>query len=128
MGNRINATYGYRIEKNGKITYYPEWCGEGECYKDLKAWESGKGVIYIPEGDFDEHPDGLVPDATAWTRESWIDYVRERMKEDVDSNIWGNEDFVENVAECVLKEVEWEDLSTRVEDIDFEEAFNDFIR
>ena len=103
---------GYRFTKDtGLVTYYGGATDEGECYKDLEAWRSGKGVIYIPEHSL---PCTSL-DEPLWTRENWTEWVRTTIAEDRPQYATDTA-FVEFIAEAILQECQWEDLATRLEE------------
>ena len=58
---KIEKVYpaGWKMETNDETYYFGEYgrfgcyCNEGVVYKDENAFETGEGVCYIPEYDFD---------------------------------------------------------------------------
>lgn len=112
IGNKEINTKGEVVKYNGGET------DNGICYKDLDAWQKGEGVIYISEygldaDDTDEH----------WTKKSWLAWVKDACECE---GIPTDEDFIEYIAECILHECDWQDLSTMLEEIDLYENFVDF--
>lgn len=85
---------------------------EGECFKDLNAWETGQGVIFIGEYQLAD-----LEGEDLWTRDSWLDWVRQELAPD-----YNDEQFIQYVAKQVLEACDWTDLSTELdeclEDID----------
>lgn len=49
----IKTTVGWRVETPDKTYYVGEYSYQGVVYKDDNAYDSGCGVCYIPEYDFD---------------------------------------------------------------------------
>lgn len=117
----IKATIGERIlNDNGEvIKYIGGQTDNGECYKDLDAWKSGKGVIYISEyGLIDLDNGSLNCDDVMWTREAWLEWVRIEVYA-----VYGEcveDEFIEWVAEGVLQSCDWQDLSTLLNEYDFD--------
>lgn len=116
---KIETTIGYRVIENDTIEYFGGQTDNGECYKDLDAWENGTGVIYISEY-------GLQCDTLddAWTRETWLEWVKDTLLKEEYEN-W-NDDFVEYLAEIILYECDWQDLSTLLNEIDIYEEISFF--
>ena len=129
----IKATIGYRTINNGVVKYYGGQTDNGVCYKDLNAWKSGEGVIYIGEYSLEDvnYGDFCIDDH--WTRESWLQYVRDIIAwhnfEEVNALTPIEKDLLaEWVAENCLRECEWEDLSTMLESWDWEDCIDDIMQ
>lgn len=127
----IEVTIGYRIEEyfsweNGFPKVYTKYVGgdtdNGICYKDLDAWERGgyDDVIYISEGNLKEPIDNNYG---RWTKPSWLAWVRDACECE---GIPIDEGFIEYIAECILHECDWQDLSTLLNEIDLYENFVEY--
>lgn len=128
----INATIGYRTIDNGVVKYYGGETDNGICYKDLNAWESGEGVIYIGEYSLDANDiDFCIDDH--WTAKSWLQYVKDMIAwhnfEEVNSLTPIEKDLLaEWIAENCLHECNWQDLSTMLEDWGWEDCIDDIMQ
>ena len=105
---------GKTIIKDGKLYYCGEYTNEGIVYKDLDAWEKKDNdkPIYISEAQLEGCRDWMISDEDLrkkefWTRKSWI----ERIFNDLPTPFKTRE-FAEYIAEGILYEADWADLST----------------
>lgn len=120
----IRADIGYRIEDSSfGIKYFGEETDNGICYKDFNAWKNNNGVIYIGEYELMECNVNKT-DYTLWTKSIWVDWVRDILKTEEYKN-W-NEDFVEHLAYVIFEMCDWQDLSTKLNEIDIEEEIKWF--
>lgn len=124
-GMQIHSeTIGYwSKDKFGKITYQGDFSDNGFHYKNLKAWELCNGVIYIGEYQLQDVQDGTESIENLWTRDSWIQWVKDTIKEkysnEKDINeIIKSDDFIEKLAYDCLINADWQDLSTLFDDYD----------
>ena len=111
--NVFCATCGSCLKTNsGEKKYYGGYTDNGECYKDLSAWESGEGVIYISEYQLKDLEEGIVEENELWTKQTWFDWV----KDEVTSYLYTEEnisdDFIEYIALDILELADWQDLTT----------------
>lgn len=100
--------------KDGKLYYRGEETSEGIVYKDLDAWNNYdcKHPIYISEAQLEEYEDWTISDEELrkkdfWTRKSWIDWLFDELLPP-----YKTREFAEYIAEGILYEAEWADLST----------------
>ena len=129
----INATIGYRTINNGVVKYYGGETDNGLCYKDLNAWESGEGVIYIGEYSLEDVNDSDFCIDDHWTRESWLQYVRDIIAwhnfEEINILTPTEKDLLaEWVAENCLHECDWQDLSTMLEEWNWEDCIEEIMQ
>lgn len=100
----VEATIGYRmIDVSGKVEYHGGQTDNGVCYKDLDAWKTGKGVVYIGEYGLDTKPQD------AWTRDTLLAFLRRELHE---RGVQPKDTDLEGIAEDLLDNAEWQDLST----------------
>lgn len=120
---KIEVTIGYKeVAPNGVETYFGDETEQGQCYKNLQAFENGLGVIYIGEYELEEgNCESTNP--TLWTRSSWIEYVKEKCEEELGkekiheiSDEGDYFDFIETCALSILQDCDWQDLSTLLEE------------
>lgn len=98
------ATIGYStIDAYGKVVYHGGQTDNGLCYKDLEAWETGKGVVYVSEYGLDARPQ------ETWTRESLLAFIRMELCE---RGCSVKDAKLVAIAEDLLDNAEWQDLST----------------
>ena len=105
---------GKTIIKNGKLYYCGEQTSEGIVYKDLDAWDrmDNSKPIYISEAVLALHYGWIISDEELrkedfWTRKSWIDWIFNDLPAPFKTR-----EFAEYIAEGILYEAEWADLST----------------
>jgi hypothetical protein len=113
-----------RKDIEGKVCYHGEYGENGEYYKDLNAWNTNKGVIYISEGDLDDLANEMDDDTNLWTRESWVAWVKEHITinyqdEDCYQEMIECTEFIESLAYDCLCNADWQDLSTLLNDYDY---------
>lgn len=119
---KIEVTIGYKeVAPNGVETYFGDETEQGQCYKNLQAFENGLGVIYISEGDLEEENCNSL-NINLWTRATWIEYVREQCLQSFGKEIYENVKncdfmpFIEHCALSILQDCDWQDLSTLLEE------------
>jgi hypothetical protein len=119
---KIEVTIGYKeVAHNGVETYFGDYTDNGQCYKNLQAFENGLGVIYISEGELEDGNCNSL-NSTLWTRTSWIEYVREQCLQSFGKEIYENVEksdfmpFIEHCALSILQDCDWQDLSTLLEE------------
>lgn len=110
---RIDVTCGYREEyPNGDVYYYGDSTDNGYCYKDMEAWRTGHGVCYIGENEFEE----------GWCSVNYMGNTRAEIIADVAEYLPGCDvKFIEDRAEYILQECDWQCLTTLMEEVDWEE-------
>lgn len=119
--DRHQVDCGYWYETENGIRYEGDLTFNGACYKNLEAWRSGTGVIYISEYNLCEQNDDSL---CLWTRETWLAYVRNRIRNDysdcsfVDEMV-ADDKFIEWLAEDCLNNSDWQDLSTTFYEFDY---------
>ena len=105
------------VTDQGEFIYHGGHTFNGECFKDYKAWEEGKGIIYISEYELqDIAADNHEP---TWTRELWEQEVAERLSCEYPEEIWSNKEFVSALAFYVLMICDWQDLTTYLEEMTY---------
>lgn len=126
----IKVTCGYREEyPNGTIYYYGGPTANGYCYKDIKAWESGEGIFYIAECEFE--PGMCIVkhqgDYGGYTKQECIYDMAECLKS---CYIYADNsyNFLERCAKYVLETCDWQHLTTFMEEVDWEEDFQIYLR
>lgn len=119
---RIETTIGYKeVATNGVETYFGDYTDNGQCYKNLQAFENGLGVIYISEGELEDGNCNSL-NANLWTRSSWVEYVREQCLQSFGKEIYEKVEkcdfmpFIEHCALSILQDCDWQDLSTLLEE------------
>ena len=118
---RIDVTCGYREEyDNGEVRYFGEATFNGDCYKDLDAFNKGEGVIYIGEYSLADLENG--DDATLWTKDMLLAEVRETLEREYPEEMAANEQFVEFLAAVVLETCDWQELSTYLYELTYDES------
>lgn len=122
METRIDVEIGYRIENGTDVKYFGDNTDNGYCYKDTNAWNNG-GVIYICENALQDAEQGFF--CLKWTKKDWLDWVREEI-ERWELKGW-NENFVEELALSVLQQCDWQELSTRLNEVDIEEYLEEYL-
>lgn len=123
MTRIIECAIGHiEVTDDGEFIYHGGQTDNGECFKDYKAWEEGKGIIYISEYQLIDIENG---ESSTWTRESWEEYVAERLAQEYPEEIWCNEAFVSALAYYVLMICDWQDLSTSLEEMTYADDIED---
>ena len=116
---KITTTIGYRIECYDEITYHGGETANGVCYKDLTAFKKKTGVIYISETELNDLEQDINETPT-WTYENWIDWVKFYLWDNYTEFKFGYcQGFVKYIAECVLEDADWQDLSTLLDEYDY---------
>lgn len=122
----------YSENSSGFKEYKGDMTDNGECFKDYHAWKTGKGIIYMSEGELEdfEPADDSVNAEKYWTRDSWIQYVRKHIRgsydttEDFDvEEVVRDTEFIEGIAEDILNICDWQDLSTGLYECDYNGNF-----
>jgi hypothetical protein len=110
---RIDVTCGYREEyPNGDIYYYGGETEQGVVYKDMDAWETGEGVCYIGEYEFEN----------GWCCVNYEGNTRDEIIADMAEYLPSCDvKFIEQCAEYVLQTCDWQCLTTLMEGTDWEE-------
>jgi hypothetical protein len=129
----INTTIGYRTINNGEIKYYGGQTDNGWCYKDIDAWKNGEGVIYISEYSLEDVNDSPFGIDDLWTRESWLQYVKDIIAwhnfEEINVLTPFEKDLLaEWVAENCLYECDWQDLSTMLDTWEWEDCIEEIMQ
>ena len=132
MRTTKEVTIGQIVYDNNDILGYElDQSDNGMCYKDLSAWESGKGIIYIPESEGINYggfiPEDEVDCICAWTKETWLEFVREvimhhNYEEIATLSAEDKELLIEFVAYNCLCECDWQELSTELEGWNWEDC------
>lgn len=114
------------VTDQGEFIYHGGQTDNGWCFKDYKAWEEGKGIIYISEYQLQDIENGM--DEPSWTRELWVQEVAERLSCEYPEEIWSNKEFVSALAFYALIICDWQDLTTFLEEMtygnDIEDMYN----
>ena len=119
---KIEVTCGYREElENGEIRYYGGSTFNGECYKDMNAFEKGDGVIYIGEYSLQDLEQGNE-DAILWTKDMLLNEARETLEREYPEEMASSEKFVEFLAAIVLETCDWQDLSTYLYELTYDDS------
>jgi hypothetical protein len=119
---KVDVTIGYKeIITEKEIKYFGGETNNGMCYKDLDAWKNKKGVIYIPEYGLTDN--GKVDIDDCWYSQEWMNFVKETIE---NYDIY-DENFSKHMAEIILQECDWQDLSTKLQELDIEEEYGYFM-
>lgn len=119
---KVDVTIGYKeINTEKEIKYFGGETNNGMCYKDLDAWKNKKGVIYIPEYGLTDN--GKVDIDDCWYSKEWFNFVKETIE---NYDIY-DENFSKHMAEIILQECDWQDLSTKLQELDIEEEYAYFM-
>jgi hypothetical protein len=122
----------YSENSSGFKEYKGDMTDNGECFKDYHAWKTGKGIIYMSEGELEdfEPADDSVNAEKYWTRDSWIQYVRKHIRGSYDTTedfnveeVVRDTEFIEGIAEDILNICDWQDLSTGLYECDYNGNF-----
>lgn len=120
--SKVDVTIGYKeIITEKEIKYFGGETNNGMCYKDLDAWKNKKGVIYIPEYGLTDN--GKVDIDDCWYSKEWMNFV----KEIIENHDIYDENFSKYMAEIILQECDWQDLSTKLQELDIEEEYGYFM-
>lgn len=110
----IKVTIGEMID-NGRNCYQYKGgeTANGRCYKDMEAWKSGVGFIYMSESEINEVEEFGLENYSEelWTRDSWIKWVVDALS--YEEYGW---DFCKHIAELILIESDWQCLSTLLDE------------
>lgn len=113
------ATYGFfLITNSGEKKYYGGSTDNGECYKDLIAWEKGEGVIYISEYQLEDLKNGVVEEHELWTKEKWVEWVKAEVSAYLYTEENISDDFIEYIALDILELADWQDLTTLFDELE----------
>ena len=113
----IEKTCGFQLETEYGITYIGGTTDNGECYKDLSAWEKREGVIYISEYQLKDLEEGIVEENELWTKETWVEWVKDEVSAYLYTEENISKDFIEYIALDVLELADWQDLTTLFYDL-----------
>lgn len=118
---KVKSGYHF-LTPDGSIRYEGDYTGNGFCYKNLDAWRSGKGVIYVGEYALEEQDKDVL-----WTRAEWVEWVKDYIRHiaptftdngiDVEEVI-NDKTFIDGIAYIVLFNADWADLSTVLEEFE----------
>lgn len=128
MEKIIECAIGHiEVTDEGEFIYYGGQTDNGTCFKDYKAWEEGRGIIYISEYQLQDIENGM--DDASWTRELLEQEVSYELEaHGYPEEMWNNKSFVSALAYYVLMICDWQDLSTYLEEMtygnDIEDMFN----
>ena len=112
------------VGDSGEFYYFGGPTFNGECFKDYKAWEEGKGVIYISEYELQDIAAELHE--PMWTRESWEYEVADELEmHGYPKEMWSNKAFVSALAFYVLTICDWQDLSTYLDEMTCSDDIDD---
>lgn len=108
----------------GNVYYHGEYGENGAYYKDLNAWDTNKGVIYISEGELEDIANGIIDNTNLWRKESWVAWVKEYIAVNYQDEECYQEmiectEFIESLAYDCLYNADWQDLSTLLNDYDY---------
>lgn len=124
-GNEVSyADYGHSIKYKTHTIFKGDNTANGVCYKNINAWDTNSGVIYIGEYGLIDYEVGYDKYADLWTKISWVDWVRNYIKdnyqdiEDI-NEILSCDKFIESLAYDCLINADWQDLSTILQDFDY---------
>lgn len=114
----------YYIDDNGICHYEGDSTANGWCYKDYSAWRNNNGVIYIGEYELEDSFTKNVEDCNFWTKESWINWVRETIKDyysdvPIIDEILADNDFISDLAYDCFDRCDWQDLTTMFNELDY---------
>ena len=124
-------------DDNGILGYELDQSDNGMCYKDLSAWDKGEGIIYIPESEGINYggfiPEDEVDCICAWTKDTWLEYVKEVVDYYNDDNyaVLSAEEqakVIEYIAYNCLCECDWQELSTELEGWEWEDCIEEIIK
>ena len=117
---------------DGKVYYHGDYGENGAYYKDLNAWNTNKGVIYISEYNlhiFDRQKKDITDsDCNLWTKQSWVEYIKEYIEDnysdcDEYQNMISSSEFIEKIAYDCLCNADWQDLSTIFLECEYNDDF-----
>lgn len=117
---RIDVTCGYREEyPNGDIYYYGGETEQGVVYKDVEAWRIGDGVCYISEHEFER----------GWCSVNYEGNTRDEIIADMAEYLpYCDVKFIEQCAEYVLQECDWQCLTTLMEVVDWDDDIKEWYK
>lgn len=94
----------------------------GICYKNIDAWTNNTNeVIYISELDLADYANKRIKYTDLWTKKKWLKYVKDYIINNYDDEVEISQcdEFIELIAYDCLCEVDWQDLSTILEEFDY---------
>lgn len=118
----------YSFENGGQISFY--LTGEtrqGSCYKDEKAFQTGEGVCYIGEYEYEDYVDILNMFLDDLIHCSGEPEDCKDLQESLDQSVWNRESMLElcneqeEIAQDVLNTVDWQSPSTYFDEMEREE-------
>lgn len=116
----------YYIDEKGIYHYEGDATDNGLCFKDYSAWRNNKGVIYIGEYELEDSFAEEPENHNFWTRESWINWVRETIKERYEdapevNAMLAEDNFISGLAYDCFEWCDWQDLTTMFNEFDYNE-------
>ena len=129
---KIEATIGYREEyDNGEIRYYSDWSGQGYVYKDDLAFQSGEGVCYIREAEFEHAKEDYGHDYVTnaqledegygmHTRKQIIEEARDYFRDEIPEGYPYTEKFLAWVAMVCYDIVDWQGIDIILDELDWD--------
>lgn len=121
----------YSFENGGQISLY--LTGEtrqGSCYKDEKAFQTGEGVCYIGEYEYEDYVDILNMFLDDLIHCSGEPEDCKNLQENLDQSVWNRESMLElcseqeEIAQDVLNTVDWQSPSTYFDEMEREEEIS----
>lgn len=121
----------YSFENGGQISLY--LTGEtrqGSCYKDEKAFQTGEGVCYIGEYEYEDYVDILNMFLDDLIHCSGEPVDCKDLQETLDQSVWSRESMLElcnnqeEIAGDVLNTVDWQSPSTYFDEMEREEEIS----
>lgn len=114
---------GYSVE-NGVYKFKGDSTENGWCFKDYSAWKNNTGVIYIGEYQLSDYNEGECSYDDLWTRESWINFVRDTIRSNYSDipdieELLACDDFISGLAYDCFEWCDWQDLSTMLYEFDY---------
>lgn len=113
----------YAID-NGKLIIEGDSTDNGWCFKNYAAWKHNEGVIYIGEYQLMDYENGDCQECELWTRESWIEWVRNEIADKYSdyggiNEILACDDFISGIAYDCFEWCDWQDLTTMFYEFDY---------
>lgn len=136
---KIEVTIGFKYvdDNDNVVKIESDFTDNGYCYKDLTAWDKNEGIIYVPEYGFDDADDnGNFIEGEElkeqWTRESWVKWVKSivfhhNYEEIATLSFEEKEKLIDYIAYNILCMCDWQDLSTYIEEWDWEDCVEEII-
>lgn len=121
----------YSFENGGQISLY--LTGEtrqGSCYKDEKVFQTGEGVCYIGEYEYEDYVDILNMFLDDLIHCSGKSEDCKNLQESLDQSVWNRESMLElcneqeEIAQDVLNTVDWQSPATYFDEMEREEEIS----